>query len=71
RRNGNTDDVRLILFDHAELKATTDVSNGWLAEQLDMGSHSYVSKHVGNLRKSPPGEAGKWLQKLRKVKGKA
>ncbi|MDO8539307.1 MAG: hypothetical protein Q7S40_02620 [Opitutaceae bacterium] len=41
------------------MKATTDVSNGWLAEQLDMGSHFYVSKHVGNLRKKPTDEAGK------------
>jgi len=23
-----------------------DVSNGWLARQLDMGSHFFVSKHV-------------------------
>ncbi|MDO8540339.1 MAG: hypothetical protein Q7S40_07840 [Opitutaceae bacterium] len=41
----------------AHLKAMTDVSNGWLAEQLDIGSHFYVSKHVVNLRKSPLGEA--------------
>jgi len=30
----------------AYLKETTDVSNGWLARQLDMGSHFFVSKHV-------------------------
>jgi len=29
------------------LKSTTDVSNGWLASQLDMGTAAYVSKHVG------------------------
>jgi REP element-mobilizing transposase RayT len=34
------------------LKETTDVSNGWLAEKLDMGSHIYVSKHVGLHRRS-------------------
>lgn len=34
----------------AHLKATTDVSNRWLAERLDMGSPIYVSKHVGLLR---------------------
>ncbi len=39
--------VRLAL----QMKETTDVSNGWLAEQLDMGSGVYVSKHVGLARK--------------------
>jgi hypothetical protein len=34
------------------LKETTDVSNVWLAEQLEMGSHFYVSKHVGLHRRS-------------------
>ena len=32
------------------LKATTDVSNRRLAVQLHMGSHFYVSKHVGDLQ---------------------
>ncbi|MDO8543030.1 MAG: hypothetical protein Q7S40_21505 [Opitutaceae bacterium] len=41
------------------------------AKRMVMGSHFYVSKHVGNLRKNPRGEAGKWLEKLGKVKGKA
>jgi REP element-mobilizing transposase RayT len=31
----------------AQLKATTDVSNAWLAEKLAMGSPIYVSKQVG------------------------
>jgi len=54
----------------AHLKETTDVSNRWLAEQLDMGSPFYVSKHVGLLRQ--PGHAARpWLNQLRKVKGKA
>jgi hypothetical protein len=35
----------------AQLKTSTDVSNGWLAEQLDMGSGIYVSKHVGLLKR--------------------
>jgi hypothetical protein len=34
-----------------KMKATTDVTNSWLAEQLDMGSGIYVSKHVGLWRK--------------------
>ncbi|MGH8018049.1 MAG: transposase [Opitutaceae bacterium] len=32
------------------LKGSTDVPNAWLAEQLDMGSGTYVSKHVGLAR---------------------
>jgi len=56
----------------AYLKETTDVSNGWLAKQLDMGSHFYVSKHVGRLRLFPQHEAKGLLELLRKkVKGKA
>ena len=35
----------------AQLKATTDVSNAWLAEKLAMGSPIYVSKHVGLARR--------------------
>lgn len=53
------------------LKGTTDVPNGWLAEQLDMGTAFYVSKHVGRLRRQPDGDAAKWLSQLQKVKGKA
>ena len=34
-----------------QLKATTDVSNAWLAEKLSMGSPIYVSKHVGLARR--------------------
>jgi REP element-mobilizing transposase RayT len=30
-----------------QMKATTDASNGWLAERLGMGSGFYLSKHVG------------------------
>jgi REP element-mobilizing transposase RayT len=55
----------------AHMKATTDVPNGWLAEQLGMGSPFYVSKHVGCLRRQPNGDAARWLGRLRKVKGKA
>jgi len=39
----------------AKLKDTTDVTNGWLAEKLDMGSGFYVSKHVGLLKKREGG----------------
>lgn len=54
----------------AWMKETTNVSNRWLAEQLDMGSPCYVSKHVGFLRQ--PGHAARpWLEVFRKVKGKA
>jgi REP element-mobilizing transposase RayT len=54
------------------LKETTDVSNGWLAEQLEMGSHFYVSKHVGLHRRSKGTESHRLHALLtRKVKGKA
>lgn len=41
----------------AQMKASTDASNGWLAAQLDMGSSFYVSKHVGLVRKRVKGKA--------------
>ena len=54
------------------LKETTDVSNTWLAEQLDMGNHFYVSKHVGLHRRSEGTESHRLHALLtRKVKGKA
>ena len=52
----------------AHLKATTDVSNGWLAERLEMGSPTYVSKHVGLLRRGV-GAGRPWFERLQKVKG--
>ena len=54
----------------AYLKKTTDVKNEWLAEQLQMGSGFYVSKHVGLLRKSASTPAQALLTRL-EVKGKA
>ena len=50
------------------LKSTTDVSNGWLASQLDMGTAAYVSKHVGLLQRNG-GPGKKWLEALQKVNG--
>ena len=44
------------------------MSNGWLAERLDMGSGVYVSKHVGLLRRGI-GRGGEWLVGLSKGKG--
>ena len=35
------------------LHESTDVSNGWLAQRLDMGSAAYVSKHLGLTRRKP------------------
>ena len=52
----------------AHLKATTDASNPWLAEQLQMGSGKYVSKLVGQLRQGSPVGAA-WLRVLEKGKG--
>lgn len=54
------------------MKETTDVSNAWLAEKLNMGSPFYVSKHVGLMRRSAGTEAHRMHAKLVvKVKGKA
>lgn len=39
------------------LRATCDVSNGWLAQQLQMGSAAYVSKHIGLTQRSPDSHA--------------
>jgi len=40
----------------SHLKATTSVSNAWLAEQLNLGSPFYVSKQIG-LEKKVQGKA--------------
>lgn len=34
-----------------QLKMTTEATNAWLAEQLEMGTGFYVSKHIGLARK--------------------
>ena len=41
----------------AQMKTTTDASNGWLATQLAMGSGFYVSKHIGLARNKVKGKA--------------
>jgi hypothetical protein len=41
----------------AHMKAETDATNGWLAEQLGMGSAAYLSKHVGLARRKVEGKA--------------
>ena len=41
----------------AQMKTTTDASNGWLAAQLGMGSGFYVSKHIGLARNKVKGKA--------------
>lgn len=40
-----------------QMKACTDASNGWLAEQLEMGSATYLSKHVGLTQRKVKGKA--------------
>lgn len=52
------------------MKQHTSVSNGWLAEQLGMGSGVYVSKHVG-LARGAGHPAQKLIPIFKKVKGKA
>jgi len=54
----------------AHLKATTEVSNSWLAIRLDMGSPIYVSKHVGLLQRGL-GKGKHWLQLLERNNGRA
>jgi putative transposase len=53
------------------LRATTDVSNGWLADRLQMGSAAYVSKHIGLTQRLPHPDALAILDRLKKVKGEA
>lgn len=53
-----------------EMKRRLPVSNGWLAEQLQMGSGTYVSKQVG-LARHADHPSREWLRRLEKVKGKA
>ncbi len=55
----------------AHLRATTDVSNGWLADRLQMGSAAYVSKHIGLTQRSPHPDALAILDRLKRVKGEA
>ena len=52
------------------LRETTDVPNGWLAEQLNMGSAAYVSKHVGLAQRQPTPAIRQCLEQIR-VKGEA
>ena len=40
-----------------QMKTSTDASNGWLAEQLGMGSAAYLSKHIGLARQKVKGKA--------------
>ncbi|HEX9782541.1 MAG TPA: hypothetical protein VGA56_07385, partial [Opitutaceae bacterium] len=55
----------------SHLKATTDVTNGWLAQRLDMGSGVYVSKHVGLVRRGRGDAVGLREIIKRKTRGKA
>ena len=50
------------------MKQYTSVSNGWLAEQLGMGSGVYLSKHVG-LARAAGHPAEDLIRKLEKVNG--
>ena len=36
----------------AEMKRTTQVNNGWIAEHLNMGSGMAVSQYVGQWRRA-------------------
>lgn len=51
------------------MKDSSNVTNGWLAERLGMGSGAYVSKHVGLAKAGRHPAAGLWAKRLRRVKG--
>ena len=53
------------------LHESTDVSNGWLAQQLDMGSAAYVSKHLGLTRRKPSESITSLLLLLNQGEGEA
>ena len=53
------------------LHASTDVSNGWRAQQLDVGSAAYVSKHPGLTRRKPSACLTPLLDLLNKGEGEA
>lgn len=42
----------------AALKQHTQAPNGWIAEQLHMGSGAAVSQYVARARRIPPGPKG-------------
>jgi len=54
----------------ARMRAACDVQNDWLAEELEMGSGIYVSKHIGLLRRNADHPARPLLRRLERVKGK-
>ncbi len=53
------------------MKERSSASNPWLAEQLEMGSVIYVSKHIGVARADIGHPAHALIENLKKVKGKA
>ena len=54
-----------------QLHASTDVSNGWLAQQLDLGPAAYVSKHLGLTRRKPSACLTPLLDLLNQGEGEA
>jgi REP element-mobilizing transposase RayT len=50
----------------AHLKTTTQASNCWLSERLQMGSAVAVSQYVGQLRRAG-GDGRKWLERLTEI----
>ncbi len=53
------------------LHESTDVSNGWLAQHLDMRTAAYVSKHIGLTRRRPSEPVTVLLALLKKGEGEA
>ena len=52
------------------MKSSSNVTNGWLADRLGMGTGVYLSKHVGLSKAGRHPEVEQWVKRLRKVNGK-
>jgi putative transposase len=52
------------------MKSSSNVTNGWLADRLGMGTGVYVSKHVGLYAAGNHPDVEPWMNRLKKVKGK-
>jgi putative transposase len=53
------------------MKSSSNVTNGWLADRLGMGTGVYLSKHVGLYNSGNHPDVEPWMIRLKKVKGKA
>ncbi len=52
------------------MKSSSNVTNGWLADRLGMGTGVYISKHVGLYSAGNHPDVEPWMNRLKKVRGK-